>query len=192
MHALFFRELLETDVDVIQYFHVVAQESDRLHKHSSMTFFFQSQNCALNRRAKPGPARHALTLERKPPIAGRKGYFTRHQHCRFLGLRLVRVTLGNGPLRNAMSGENHRHAGGCLLASVLPTAAKFLGEGFDEKWMVMPGVDESHSKRCAAFDVQRGAIQSHAGARILRRQTDYDRMSKACRFHYAARVRDQF
>src|ERR1700686_670033 len=122
-----------------------------------MTFFFQSQNRALNRRTKPGPARHSLTLESKPPIAGRKGYFARHQHGGFLGLRLVGVTLGDGALRNAMSGENHRHAAGCLIASVLPAAPKFLSEGFDEKWMVMPGVDEFHSKRCAAFDVQSGA-----------------------------------
>ena len=36
----------------------------------------------------------------------------------------------------------------------------------------MPRLDEFHRKRHAAFDIQRRAIETHTGARVLRGQAD--------------------
>ena len=73
-----------------------------------------------------------------------------------------------------MRRKNHRYLGGHLVASPLPPVTEFLGEGFYEKWMVVPGVDEFHCKRRAAFNTQRGTIESHAGARVLWSQANHD------------------
>ncbi len=51
---------------------------------------------------------------------------------------------------------------------------ELLGKGFDQKRMVVPGLDEFDGKRRAAFNIQRGAIESDAGARVLRSQADDD------------------
>ena len=37
----------------------------------------------------------------------------------------------------------------------------------------MPRLDEFHGKRHTAFDIQRRAIETHAGARVLRSQADH-------------------
>ena len=55
----------------------------------------------------------------------------------------------------------------------------------------MPRLDELDGKRHAAFNIQRRAIESHAGARVLRGQADDDGARHAVRLHGGNRVGDK-
>ena len=90
-----------------------------------------------------------------------------------------------------MRGKDDRHTRGHFAACSIPSRAKLFGKGSDQKRMVMPRLDEFDGKRHAAFDIQRRAIESDAGARVLRGQADDHGASDAIRLHGGNRVRDK-
>ncbi len=156
-----------------------------------MTLFFQFQNRVFDRGSKPGAARHSLALESKLPVAGGKRRRTRHKQGSFLGLGFVTIPLGDRALGNTVCGKNYGHSGRHFGAGSLPSSTNFLREGSDQERMVVPRFDEIHGKRCAPFKIQRSAIQSYAGARVLRSQTDDHGTGDAVGLHPTHRLRDK-
>ena len=55
----------------------------------------------------------------------------------------------------------------------------------------MPRLDELHGKRRTAFDIQSRAIETHAGARVLRSQADDHSALHPVRLHGRNRVRHE-
>ena len=66
-----------------------------------------------------------------------------------------------------------------LLAGARPAGAQLLGKRFDQQGMVVPLLDEIDGKRRFGSE-QYLFVESNAGARIVRRQADRDRLSRRC------------
>ena len=127
-----FGKFLKSNIDVVQHFHVIAKKSHRLHKDSQVPLSLQPKHGVFHRRPKPRSARHSLTLESKTPVIGPESNRLRHQRRRLLSLLLVRIALRNRPLRNTVSGKDHRQFRPSLAASLGPAGNKLLGKSLHQ------------------------------------------------------------
>ena len=89
-----------------------------------------------------------------------------------------------------MRGKEHRRHGTDARRKTLPHRLQPFGEGLGELGMVGPAVDEVHLDGAGGFGKGSAAIESHAGAGVLRRKTDRHRRGDAILTHLAHHVGD--
>src|SRR6266550_2470087 len=172
-HAFFFCKLPETDVNVVQNFNVVAQESDWLNKYPAIVRLLQFQNRIFDRRPKPLAAGHSLTLKGEPPRIRRKRHLSDDQSSGLSRLLFVRIAFCDSSLRNAMRRKDHGEFGAQFARGIFPSSSQLFRESLDEKRVVMPGVDKFKPERQPI--AQRSPVQAYTGPRILRSKADHDR-----------------
>src|SRR5208283_5678863 len=105
-------------------------KADGLHKHSILTCVSQVCDGVFDGGSKPFTAGHTLALERKAPGAD-LGNSGRHQRRRLTRLRLVRIAVGDGALRNAVRREQYRNLPAVLGASLRPASEQLFRKRLD-------------------------------------------------------------
>src|SRR4029077_18532708 len=104
---------------------------------------------------------------------------------------LVEIAFCDRTLGDTVRGEDHRQSRSVFGAGFFPTGAQFLREGFYEQWMIIPLLDEVQLKRKIPVAANRAAVESNAGARILRSETDGDDALESLARNCLHRVADE-
>src|SRR5215470_15027393 len=153
-HPFLLRIVPKTSINIVENFHVIAEEPDWLNEHSYMTLRFQILNCVFHRRSKPGSAGHSLALESEGPVVCRKTGGLCDQVCGLTGLGLVGIAFRDRALRNAVCREDDGQPYASLTASFVPSFTQPFRERPDEQRMVMPRFDkvEHEGRTIRTFD----------------------------------------
>src|SRR5271165_1711324 len=147
----------------------------------------------------PRTARHALALESEVPVIRCETMHTlRNQRRRMLGFNGIwvrsgtacRITRGwrlDRSAGHAMRGKQHRYGLAHFRAERIEYRAQPLCKCIGEQRMIRPALHEIdlHPRR---FSEDCAAIQSDAGARVLRRETYRDDLADAILAHLPGNV----
>src|ERR1700694_2219881 len=126
---------------------MVAQKTDRLDKYPAISLRLKRTDCFFDGGSEPWSAGHSLTLEGESPILAIDGRFCSNPRRRFLRLPFVRIAIGNGALRHAVSSKNDCDLLLGFPQSVCQANLQFFGVGFNQQRMIVPGFDEVKAER---------------------------------------------
>ena len=153
---------------------------------------FQPQDRLLHRRTQPRPARHALALKCKAPLAISQAQLLVPPARPSPALVSRRDRLPRSCAGNTVRGKDHRNLRSSFTARPFPARFAISRRTPDQQRIVVPLLDEiDREGRFPCFSQQRLSIESDAGSRILRSQADRYRARHAVRRHLLHRVGDE-
>src|SRR5215472_6307415 len=97
-----------------------------------------------------------------------------NQLCRFARLRFVGIALENGACRDTVRCEDYRDILAHFSLRIVSADPELFGEGLDKVGLIVPGLHKIKTQPGISATAKSSSIEADTGARILRRQADYD------------------